>query len=340
MFRTPNPKNPFHSTHVEREEELPPAKLDLRVDHAQSVLAENDSPDVPFRWSLNVYRGCSHACAYCYARRTHEYLDLGAGEDFERVIVHKPDAPRLLEAHFQRPSWVGEPVNAAGVTDCYQPVEAKLGLMRACLEVFARYRNPITILTRSPLILRDLDLLRELAAHGAVRVQISVPVLDETFRRALEPGTRPAAARLDAVHQLAQAGIPVGVSLAPVIPGLTDVAIPKALAAAAEAGAAWVFMGLVRLPGSVADVFEARLRHTLPGRADAVMDRIRRARGGALGGGGFGDRMRGHDLAWQVIQQQFRLERERLGLADRPPPFADPSPFRRPVDRRGQLALF
>lgn len=340
MFRTPNPKNPFHAVHVEREEELPPARLDLRVDHARSVLVENDSPDVPFRWSLNVYRGCSHACAYCYARRTHEYLDLGAGEDFERVILHKPEAPRLLEASFRRPSWVGEPVNAAGVTDCYQPVEAKLGLMRACLEVFARYRNPITILTRSPLVLRDLDLLGELARHGAVRVQISIPVSDEAFRRALEPGTRPVAARLRAVADLAAAGVPVGVSLAPVLPGLTDSSLPGSLAAAREAGAAWAFLGLVRLPGSVADVFESRLRHTLPGRAEAVMDRIRRARGGQLGGGGFGERMHGQDAAWQVVRRQFELERKRLGLADRPPPFAEPSPFRRPPPATGQLALF
>ncbi len=339
MFRTPNPRNPYHRLHVEREEPELPQRLELRADTSRTVIAENDSEDIAFRWSLNPYRGCTHACSYCYARRTHEYLDLGAGEDFERILTVKYDAAARLAEELAKRSWKGEPVHIAGVTDAWQPVEAKLRITRACLEVLVEHRNPVTIITRSPLIVRDLDLLVKLAALRSVFVQFSIPVVDEPTRRALEPGTRPVAHRLEALSVLAEAGVPVGVSLAPVIPGLTDHTVPAALEQAASAGAAWAFMGLVRLPGSVADVFEARLRHTHPLRADAVLDRIRRARGGVLNRPGFGDRMRGVDASWNLTQQVFAVHRKRLGLASSPPELASPSPFRRPGEAV-QLGLF
>lgn len=334
-----NPANPFHATHTERLEPAPPARLVLRDDATRSVLVRNTSPDVPFSWSLNPYRGCTHACAYCYARRTHEYLDLGAGEDFERVLLVKREAPALLEAHLRRRSWAGEPIHCAGVTDPYQPVEARLGITRGCLEVLARFRNPVSLITRSPRITRDLDLLTALARHDAVRVQLSLPVADEPTRRALEPGTAPVSARLAALRTLAEAGIPVGVSVAPVIPGLTDHLLPTTLQAAAEAGARWAWMSLLRLPGSVEAVFVERLRAALPGRAEAVLDRLRRMRGDRLTEGRFGARMAGVDPTWKAVEASFRLWCRRLDLHEGTRHFTGPTPFRVP-GHGVQLGLF
>lgn len=324
----PAPPNPFHTLRRVLDEPAEPARLVLRDDHSRAILSRNDSPDVPFTWSLNPYRGCTHACAYCYARRTHEYLDHDAGEDFERVIYVKRDAPSLLRKALARPSWKGAPLHLAGVTDPYQPVERRLRIVRGCLEVLASCRHPVSVITRSPLIERDLDLLSALAAHDAVRVTVSVPLDDEPVRRALEPGTVPVARRLAAVRALAEAGVPVGVSLAPVIPGLSDHRIASGLVAARDAGAQWAWMSLLRLPGSVEAVFESRLREAVPGRAEAVMDRLRRAREGeGMAGGGFGRRMRGSDAAWGVASSVFSVTTRRLGLETSTTPFPAESPF-------------
>lgn len=338
MFKSRNPPNPFHDVTYEREEPPFPARLEVREDQSRSAIREIDSPDIGFKWSLNPYRGCTHACAYCYARRTHEYLDLGAGSDFERVLMVKRDLAAVLDQELRRRSWKGEPIHMAGVTDLYQPIERRLKVTRSCLEVLARFRNPVQIITRSPLVERDLDLLRELAAHDAVRVTFSIPILDPDVCRALEPGTMPPATRLRAMSALSAAGIPVGVSLAPVIPGLTDHLIPRTLEAAREAGAGWAFMSALRLPGNVETVFVERLREALPLRAEAVFDRIRRAHHGEMKSSAFGDRMRGHDEVWALAEQVFATTCRRLGYG-RPPPFPEVSPFRVP-GHGVQLSMF
>ncbi len=333
-----NPPNRFRSTEIDWDEPPPPPRLIIEDDHSQGILAKNQSPDIPFDYGVNPYRGCTHACAYCYARAYHEFLGLGAGADFERRIRVKHRAPELLEQALRRPSWDGAPIALSGATDCYQPLERKLALTRGCLTVATRYRQPVRIITRSPLVTRDLDLLGELARWGAVRVVLSVPVLDADLARALEPGAPPPAARLDAIRALAHAGIPVGVSLAPLIPGLSDRMLPQALEAAREAGAQWAFTGALRLPGSVAEVFEHRLRTQLPERADAILARVRRSRGGALDDARFFARDHADDRAWRASQDLFALWVRRLGFPGEPPD-PDPSPFQRPGAGR-QLALF
>lgn len=333
-----NPPNRFDGLEIEWEEPPPPARLEVFEDHTQGALARNDSPDIPFDWSVNPYRGCTHACAYCYARPTHEYLGYGAGTDFERKIVVKLRVAELLEQAFQAPGWRGERVNFSGVTDPYQVLERKYRLTRAALEVCERYRNPVMLITRSPLVTRDLDLLSSLAGHRAVAVTFSIPIVDPEMARLIEPGAPPPAARLRAVEALTAAGVPVGVSVAPLIPGINDQGLPEALRRAREAGASWAFTQLVRLPGACAPVFESRLREVLPLRADAVMNRLARARDGKLNDTRFHARMRGSGEALEATLQLFELWRKRLGFGA-PPPLPDPSPFRRPGEGR-QLSLF
>ena len=217
-------------------------------DHSKTVIARNDSPDVGFSASLNPYRGCEHGCIYCYARPTHEYLGFSAGLDFESKIMVKEDAPELLRAELLSPKWQPQVIFMSGVTDCYQPVERKLKLTRRCLEVLAEFRNPVFIITKNRLVTRDIDLLSELARHQAAAVWLSITTLDPELRKVMEPRTSPPAARLAAIRELAQAGIPVGVNVAPVIPGLTDHEMPAILQAAAEAGATAAGYTVVRLP--------------------------------------------------------------------------------------------
>ena len=233
-------------------------------DHSREVLARNNSPDVCFTWSINPYRGCMHACAYCYARPTHEYLSLGAGTDFETRIVVKPHAPELLREAFERPTWQGEPIVFSGVTDCYQPLEASLRLTRRCLEVCAEYRNPVGIITKGVLIERDLDVLQTLAREAQLWVSVSVPFHNPELARAMEPYVATPKRRLQTIERLAAAGIDVAVSVAPIIPGLNDEDIAKVLGAAREAGAQRAHYTLLRLPGPVKEVFEERLREKLP----------------------------------------------------------------------------
>jgi len=333
-----NPRSRFASTEIDWEEPPPPIRVELIEDASASILAHNDSPDVGFDWSVNPYRGCTHACAYCYARNFHEYLGFGAGTDHDSRIVYKPRAAELLAAEFARPRWKGELVAFSGVTDCYQSVERRLGLTRACLQVCLDHHNPVGIITRSPLVTRDIDLLVALHERAAARVNFSIPLLDPELSRQLEPGAPPPALRLKAMAALAQAGVPVGVSLGPIIPGLNDRAIPETLKAAREAGAQWAWMILVRLAGAVATVFEERLREARPLAVDSVMARIRRARDGGLNSPEFGARMKGSGEAWAVTEQLFTLWRDRLGY-EKPPPLPSPSPFRRPGEAR-QLRLF
>lgn len=339
LARVDNPPNPWASTDIDWIGEPPPARLEVFHDRTREILSVNDSPDIPFRYGVNPYRGCFHGCAYCYARPTHEYLSFGAGTDFERKIVVKPDAPALLEARFRRRDWRGELICFSGNTDCYQPLEAAYRLTRACLEVCAAWRNPVGIITKSPLVERDIDVLRTLAAEGHVGVTISVPFADPRHARALEPYVPPPARRIEAIRRLAAAGIPVGVNVAPVIPGLSDSQMVEVLERAREAGAAWAGTILVRLPGPVAGVFERRLRQALPDRADRVLRRIAEARGGRLNDPRFGRRMRGEGQYADTVRALFEQTCRRLGYGD-PPPVPDPSPFRPPPRPGQQLALF
>ncbi len=331
-----NPPNPWLSTAVEWLEPQR-ARLEVVQDATREILSRNDSPDVPFTWSVNPYRGCGHACAYCYARPTHEWLGFGAGTDFDTRIAVKLRAPELLRAAFDRPSWKGELVAFSGVTDCYQPLEASYRLTRACLEVCLEYRNPVSVVTKAPLVERDLDVLSALARETGASVSLSLPFLDATRARALEPGAAAPQRRLETLRRLAAAGVPCGVLVAPVIPGLNDEEIPRVLEAAREAGAARASFLLLKLPGSTAAVFEARLRAALPERAERVLHRIRECRGGALDDRRFGVRMRGEGPYADAIAALFAAASQRLGLDDGRCGAPAATTFRRPA--RGQLSL-
>ncbi len=339
LLHVANPPNPWDSSHVEYLEEAPKAKLVVYVDSTRSIVSRNDSPDIAFAHSVNPYRGCYHGCAYCYARPSHEYLSFGAGTDFERRIVIKPEAPRLLEQAFKRRSWQGELVMFSGNTDCYQPLEASYRLTRRCLEVCARFRNPVGVITKSPLIERDVDLLLKLQREAYVSVTLSVPFADAWQARILEPAVPSPQRRFEAIRRLSAAGLEVGVNVAPVIPGLTDAQIVEVLERAREAGAVYAGTTLMRLPGPVAEVFEARLREGfLPERADRVLARIREVRGGKTNDPRYNSRMRGEGPYAEAIRALFNATRRRLGYRERPGP-PDPTPFRRPEKPRAQLSL-
>src|SRR5438876_807846 len=333
-----NPPNPWLSTEVEYLEEIPPAELEVYEDHTREILAHNDTPDVGFSWSVNPYRGCFHACAYCYARPTHEYLGLGAGTDFERKITVKPDAPRLLREAFDRRSWQGELVVFSGVTDCYQPLEASYRLTRGCLEVCAEYRNPVGIITKSPLIERDLDVLQDLHLNARISVSVSVPIWDREHAHAIEPYVATPRRRMKTIERLAAAGLNVGVNVAPVIPGLSDADIPRILEAAHAAGARRAGFVFLRLPGSVKQVFELRLRESLPLRADRVLNRVRDARGGKLYDSRWGVRGRGEGTYAKAARALFDATVKRLRMNEGFQCDLQAETFRRP-GRGNQLPL-
>jgi len=331
-----NPPNPWASTDVEYlEGERPYAELEVYEDASRGILAHNDSPDVGFDWSVNPYRGCFHACAYCYARPSHEYLSFGAGTDFERKIVVKKRAPELLRKAFDAPKWRGDRVAFSGVTDCYQPLEASYRLTRGCLEVCAEYRNPAVIITKSPLIERDVDVLQELGRVSQLSVMISVPFWQETTARAIEPFVTPPARRVRTIERLAGAGIRVGVMVAPIIPGLNDEEMADVLRVARDAGATRAGRVLLRLPGAVKVVFEARLRAALPLRADRVLRRIRETRGGKLYDARFELRGTGEGPYAEAIATLFDRMARQLGYETEAGEAA--ATFRRPSR---QLGLF
>lgn len=331
-----NPPNPFESQHRELLE--PPSSVTVQVyeDDTRSILSRNDSPDLAFRWSVNPYRGCFHACAYCYARPSHEYLGFGAGTDFESKLVVKRQAAALLREAFLKPSWVGEEVVFSGVTDCYQPVEAVWGLTRACLEVCVEFRNPLSIITKGLLILRDLDVLRRLHEDAAVRVYLSIPFADDVMARRVEPQAPSITKRLAALKTLAEAGIPVGVSLAPVIPGLNDDQMFEILQQARAAGAQTAFYSLLRLPGNVEPVFLERMAKAYPDRMTRITSRLQDVRGGLMTSDGFFDRHRGKGAYGDMLAQLFLTARRRAGFPDAPPP-PPPSTFRLPPPRQTSL---
>lgn len=342
-----DPPNRFEQLHLEIEPEAQQWDEELRrrqeqrpieylSDASQSIVSENNSPDIPFRYSLNPYRGCAHACSYCYARPTHEYLGFNAGLDFETKIVVKPDAPELFRKFLMRRSWQPQPITFSGVTDCYQPAERQFRLTRRCLQVAAEFGQPVSIVTKNALIVRDLDLLGALASKDLVHAFLSITTLDPELAAQMEPRTSIPAARLRAIAELAKAGVPVGVLVAPVIPGLNDSEIPAILKAAKQAGATVAGYVLLRLPGAVAPVFEEWLRRTQPLRAERILGRVTQTRSGALNQSQFGQRMVGQGILAEQIQMLFRKFRDALGLQSAMPEHALHH-FRQPDQ---QLRLF
>jgi DNA repair photolyase len=318
---TGNPPNRFEKISLERdadwdpEQDPAPATQFLR-DASRSAITYNDSPDVPFSASINPYRGCEHGCSYCFARISHEFLGFSAGLDFETRIMVKEAAPLLLRKELASRKWKPQTLAMSGVTDCYQPVERRLRLTRRCLEVLAEFRNPVSIVTKNHLVTRDLDLLRELARWNAAQVHLSINSLDGELARKLEPRASSPRHRLAAVEALANAGIPVGVLLAPIIPGLNDHEIPSVLEAAGKAGARWAGMQIIRLPLNVAPIFQDWLERNEPGKKAKVLDRIRSVHGGRLNDPRFGERMRGQGIFAQQIRQMFDVARRKAGIPE------------------------
>jgi DNA repair photolyase len=310
----------------------------LLSDPSRTIVATNNSPDVGFDASVNPYRGCEHACTYCYARPTHEYLGFSAGLDFETRILVKERAPELLRQRLSAKSWKPQVVALSGVTDPYQPAERRLELTRRCLAVLAEFRNPVCVITKSFLVTRDADLLAELARWGAASVALSITSLDPELQRRMEPYAAPPGKRLAAIEKLAAAGVPVGVMVAPVVPGLTDHEAPKILEAAAAAGARFAGRVVLRLPHGVAELFDAWLALHYPERRGKVMSRIRAVRGGANYDSRWGVRQRGTGLWADEMAGLFDLARRRAGLATRGPELSA-AHFRRPEEPGAQLSL-
>ncbi len=337
-----NPANRFEALHLEPadpdwpEEERPAPRTRFYRDFSQTIIARNDSPDVGFETSINPYRGCEHGCIYCYARPSHEYLGFSAGLDFESKIMVKTNAPELLEAELASPRWKPQVIVMSGVTDPYQPVERRLEITRGCLRVLAKFRNPVAIITKNRLVTRDIDLLGALASHQGAAVNVSVTSLDANLQRVLEPRTSAPNARLETIARLRSAGIPVGVMVAPVIPGLTDHEMPAILTACAEAGAQFAGYIVVRLPWAVAPLFERWLEEHFPDRKEKVLGRIRHLRGGErLNNSQWHARMTGEGIFAEQIAALFEVSCRRAGLGARPK--LSTAAFRRPNE---QLGLF
>jgi len=307
------------------------------VEHAKRIVNRVDSPDLRMNWSMNPYQGCEHGCAYCYARPTHEFWGYSAGLDFERVIIVKRNAPDLLRATFMDRNWVPEPIMFSGNTDCYQPVERREGITRRMLEVLLEFRNPVGMITKNALILRDLDLLREMASLGIVSVAISLTTLNEDLRRVLEPRTSTGANRLKAMEALSQAGVPVFAMIAPIIPALNEPEVPALIEAAANAGALGAGYTVLRTNGAVKSVFENWLRAHFPDRAERVLLQLRDFHGGRASDSRFGRRMRGEGPFADTVRQVFHLM-SRKHFGERSLPGLDRTLFRRP--QQGQLDLF
>jgi DNA repair photolyase len=320
------------------EAEAPPVSTVLGVDKARRVITYNDSPDIPFDRSINPYRGCEHGCVYCFARPTHAYLGLSPGLDFESRLFYKPDAPSRLRAELAQPGYVCQPIALGINTDGWQPVERRLQLTRRILSVLAECRHPVSIVTKSALIERDLDLLTTLAAEGLVHVFLSLTTLDRDLARRLEPRAPQPARRLATLETLAAAGVPVGVMVAPVIPVLTDPEMEQILKRAREAGAQEAGYVVLRLPHEVKDLFREWLTLHAPLKAERVMNRVRELFGGKDYEARFGKRLRGVGTYAQLLRDRFRLAYRRLEFPGLPPLRVDR--FRPPPGDAGQLALF
>lgn len=337
-----NPKNRFREEEIEYEPDeetgrLEKPKTTFLKDHTAGIISTNNSPDIGFDVSVNPYRGCEHGCVYCYARPTHEFLGMSLGLDFESKIVVKYDAPKLLRETLAKKTWKPQTLVMSGVTDPYQPVEKKLGITRGCIEVLAECNHPIVIITKNYLVTRDIDLLSQLASIGAAKVVLSITSLNKNITDTMEPRTSRPQKRLQAVRELSDAGIPVHVNIAPVIPGLTDDEIVPIMEAAAEAGAGSVSCNIVRLPYGVKDLFVKWLEDHHPDRKDKVINKIKSLRDGKLNRSEFGERFRGVGPYADQIRQLITIHSKRLGLDNKREPM-NTDEFKRPAT--DQLTLF
>lgn len=314
-------------------------RIEYIDDASQSIVTENKSPDIPFRYSINPYRGCAHGCAYCYARPGHEYLGFNAGLDFETKIVVKRDAPRLFRDFLSKRSWRPEPITFSGVTDCYQPAEREFRLTRQCLQIALEFRQPVSIITKNALVLRDLDILQRLAAEKLIHAYLSITSLDPRLASDMEPRTSVPDARLRAIGELSEAGIPVGVMVAPIIPGLNDSEISPILEASAAAGAITAGYVLLRLPLTVEPVFVEWLQRKRPDHTAKVLGRLEQMRDGKRNSSAWGQRLTGQGPLADQIRKMFRIFRSRHGLQENLP-LHDCGRFRRPPPADGQLRLF
>jgi DNA repair photolyase len=337
-----NPPGRFVSLeYIPAEEGWEEAETNLQTefykDSSKSIISYNTSPDVGFNASINPYRGCEHGCVYCYARPTHEYFGLSAGLDFETKIFVKEDAPQLLRRELASPKWKPQTIALSGNTDPYQPVEQRLQITRRVLEVLAEFRNPAAIISKNFLVTRDIDILQKLAAHQAVTVTISIPTLDAHLAGVMEPRTSRPERRLEAIRRLREAGISAGILTAPVIPGLTDHELPHIVKTAVEeAGAQYAGYVILRLPHSVAELFEKWLEEHYPDRKEKVLKRIKAIRGGKLYESRFFQRMRGQGIFAEQINTMFKAACRKAGIEGNRPHLSTEA-FRRPNE---QLRMF
>jgi DNA repair photolyase len=340
-----NSSNPFHTQEyvTEHYEGLDEpfdvsAKTQLFYEHPKKIINKVDSPDLGLVYSMNPYQGCEHGCIYCYARNTHQYWGFSAGMDFEQKIIVKKNAPELLEKQLKHPKWDPQPIMLAGNTDCYQPVERKLEITRKMLEVLLEFRHPVGLITKNSLVLRDIDILKELAKHNLVNVAVSVTSLDESLRQKLEPRTATAKKRLEVIRQLHENNIPVFTMVAPVIPGLNDHEIPNIIEEVAKQGAYSAGYTIVRLNGAIQHLFEDWIRKCFPEKADKVLNRIRSCHAGKLNDSRFGVRMRGEGNVAKSIAEMFRIASAKHFKKDNKFSF-NLKAFRRVKDK-SQLDLF
>lgn len=309
-----NPANRFEKKelvleHFEGIDELPPlpGKTEIFEEHPKTIVNKTESPDLPFDYSLNPYQGCEHGCVYCYARNVHQYWGYSAGIDFEQKLIAKPGAAQLLMKHFESKNYKPQSISLSGNTDCYQPLERKMKITRQLLEVFLKYKHPVGIITKNSLILRDLDILKELASMNLVHVMISITTLKEELRLLMEPRTATSLNRQKVIGKLNQEGIPTGVMTAPIIPGLNSEEIPDLIKAAADLGAMRAGYTMVRLNGAVKDIFHDWLYKNLPDGADKIWNQIKSCHGGQVNDNRFGTRMRGEGKIADAIRQLFHL---------------------------------
>ncbi len=314
--------------------DLPVVQTEFLIDHSKSILSRNESPDIGFTYSINVYRGCEHGCTYCYARPSHEYLGFNAGIDFETKIMVKHDAPELLRKAFDARSWKPQVITMSGNTDCYQPAERQFKLTRKILEVMLEYRNPVGIITKNALVLRDIDILSELAKLNLVMVFHTINSLDKELTRKMEPHTATPARKLLSIERLTAAGIPCGVMIGPVIPGLNDDEIFPILKAASEAGAVSAGYNMIRLPYSVKPIFMDWLERAVPMEAKKVKTRLEMVRDGKLSDPRFGSRMTGEGSYANFVERTFEVAKKKYNLTQKFHLSSDH--FRRP----GELSLF
>ena len=341
-----NPAGRFEPARIETvddgwytEEQPESVATTLEPDKARHVISRNDSPDIGFEQSINPYRGCEHGCIYCYARPSHAYMGLSAGIDFETRLFYKADAGKVLEEELARPAYVCKPIMLGANTDPYQPVERKMRVTREILEVLARTRHPVSLISKSALVLRDLDLLTDLARDNLVSVSISITTLSAETKRALEPRTAAPQARLRALRELTAAGVPAGVMVAPVIPAITDHEMEDILQAAAESGARWAGYVLLRLPYEIKDLFRDWLSEHFPDRAAHVMALIRDMRGGRDNDPQFGTRMRGTGAMAELLRNRFKIAARRLNLDTTRDVAKNTTLFRPPGPAGAQLTL-